>query len=102
MTNRKKQEIITFKVDASLSEAMHGIENRSEFIRTAILTALENVCPLCRGSGILTPHQRQHWQSFSNRHTVEECNDCHAMHIVCLADTTVSNRTFSATPGAEA
>ena len=47
---KKKQEIITFKADEPLLEAMDGITNRSEFIRAAILSALDSVCPLCKGT----------------------------------------------------
>ena len=83
---RKKQEIITFKVDEPLLEAMVGIPNRSEFIRSAILSALDSVCPLCKGSGILTPDQRRHWLEFTEHHALEECEDCHAVHLVCEAD----------------
>lgn len=86
MASSKKYEIITFKADESLSEAMHGIGNRSEFIRRAILAALDNVCPLCLGAGTLTPEQRKHWDDFSATHTIEECENCHAMHIVCTAE----------------
>ncbi len=82
----RKQEIITLKVDASLIEALQGIDNRSAFIRSAILSALDSVCPLCKGSGILTPDQRAHWNSFKTNHTFEECQDCHAIHLVCLAE----------------
>jgi hypothetical protein len=78
-----KNEIITFKADASLSETMRGMPNRSEFIRAAILAALDNTCPLCRGTGVLTPQQRKHWDDFAEHHTVEECNDCHAVHLIC-------------------
>ncbi len=85
MANKKKQEIITFKVDESLSNALSGIENRSEFIRSAILSALDNICPLCKGTGILTPDQRRHWESFASNHSVEECKRCSAFHIVCTA-----------------
>jgi hypothetical protein len=81
----KKQEIITFKVDEPLLEAMNGIPNRSEFIRDAILSALDSVCPLCKGNGILTPDQRKHWLDFTQHHTLEECEDCHAVHLVCEA-----------------
>ncbi len=83
MPSAKKQEIITFKVDAALAEAMRRVPNRSEFIRSAILMALHSVCPLCRGSGILTPEQRQHWNAFAANHSLEECGECHVMHIVC-------------------
>ena len=80
---RPKQEIITFKVDKALREAMRGIPNRSEFIRTAILRALESACPLCRGTGSLTPDQRRHWERFAAGHSLAECPDCHAVHLVC-------------------
>jgi len=83
---RKKHEIITFKVDGPLLEAMRGVPNRSEFIRSAILSALDSVCPLCKGSGILTPDQRIHWTKFAKRHALAECEDCHAVHLVCEAE----------------
>ena len=86
MHGRKKQDIITFKVDEVLRNALEGVENRSEFIRAAILTALDSVCPLCKGSGILTPDQRRHWDSFAKNHSLEQCGDCHAVHLVCAAD----------------
>ena len=86
MPGKRKQEIITFKVDKSLSEAMRQIPNRSEFIRSAIQTALEGVCPLCSGSGTLSPDQRRHWDSFAEKHAVEQCNDCQAIHLVCIVD----------------
>lgn len=80
---RGKQEIITFKGDASLVEAMRGIANRSEFIRAAILAALDGACPLCKGTGILTPEQRRHWKAFAADHAVKECGECHALYVVC-------------------
>jgi len=82
---KKKFEIITFKVDSALYKAMRGIPNRSEFIRTAILALLDSACPLCKGTGILTPEQRKHWDSFSKNHLVQECKDCHAFYLVCAS-----------------
>jgi len=82
-TSRAKAGIITFKADESLRAALRGIENRSEFIRAAVLSALDNTCPLCKGSGILTPNQKRHWHSFAANHGVEECRDCHEYHLVC-------------------
>ena len=79
----KRPQVISFKADPSLLEAMKGIPNRSEFIRTAVLAALENMCPLCRGTGILTPRQQQHWQKFAETHAVRECQECHELHVVC-------------------
>jgi hypothetical protein len=84
-TPSKKHEIITFKVDEPLRKAMRGIPNRSEFIRAAIMAALDNVCPLCKGTGLLTPDQRKHWTTFAQHHTLAECEDCHAVHLICDA-----------------
>lgn len=81
-----KANIITFKADASLIDALGGIENRSEFIRSALLAALDNTCPLCKGRGILTPNQKRHWASFAIGHELEECNDCHEFHLVCHSE----------------
>lgn len=80
---KKKSDVITFKVDETLREAMKGIENRSDFIRSAILSALDNTCPLCRGTGKLTPDQVDHWKHFAVHHHVEECKQCSALYIAC-------------------
>lgn len=76
-------DIITFKADHALSEAMAGIPNRSEFIRSAVLAALKNACPLCCGTGVLTPQQHRHWTAFAEHHAIEQCHDCQAVHLVC-------------------
>lgn len=80
---KNKQEIVTFKADESLWKAMKGIPNRSAFIRSAVLAALEGVCPLCRGSGILTPDQQRHWTAFAIGHSLKECEDCHQTYLAC-------------------
>ena len=87
MPGRKKQEVVTFKVDASLLDALKNIPNRSEFIRSAIQAALESNCPLCKGTGTLTPDQRRHWSAFVENHALETCDDCDAVHLVCSSKT---------------
>ena len=79
-------EVITFKADRELLQAMKGINNRSAFIRQAILAALESTCPMCNGTGVLTPSQQNHWQQFSAHHHVETCESCSETHIVCDAN----------------
>ena len=78
-----KDQIITFKADDALVRAMEGVSNRSEFIRAAILAALDGACPLCHGTGVLSPQQRKHWAEFSSNHSVETCDECHERRIVC-------------------
>jgi len=81
--NKNAPSIVTFKADASLLEALQGVENRSEFIRAALLSALDNICPLCKGRGLLTPNQKEHWASLATDHRLEECDDCHEFYLVC-------------------
>lgn len=85
-TSNQKETVISFKADASLLDALRAIPNRSEFIRAAILAALENHCPLCRGTGVLTPNQKRHWETFARSHEVRECDECHEIHLVCAQD----------------
>jgi len=80
---KKKQEIITFKVDEDLFKAIQVIPNRSEFIRAAIVAALGTVCPLCEGAGMLTQNQQRHWIEFAHNHPITRCNDCHEVVLVC-------------------
>jgi len=80
---KKKSDIITFKVDGALADELGKVPNKSAFIRNAVLAALDATCPLCQGSGILSPSQRKHWQDFAREHRVLECTDCHELHIVC-------------------
>lgn len=97
------QTIITFKADASLVEALQGTPNRSAFIRSAILAALNATCPLCRGSGILTREQKAHWDDFIESHALEDCGQCHQRHLVCQHESATSlhrrqrRRTISST-----
>jgi hypothetical protein len=80
---KAKQEIITFKVDEDLLERLKDLPNRSEFIRRAILGAMENICPLCQGTGSLSTNQKKHWDRFIADHSLEKCQECHEVHIVC-------------------
>ncbi|MBW1723393.1 MAG: CopG family transcriptional regulator [Deltaproteobacteria bacterium] len=80
---KKKQDIITFKVDEDFREIIKGIPNRSEFIRRAVMAALGSVCPLCNGSGMLTPNQKRHWDDFALHHPLKRCRDCDERVLVC-------------------
>ena len=80
---KAKTEVVSFKADATLLDAMRGVANRSEFIRTAILAALDSTCPLCSGTGTLTPNQMRHWNDLATDHSVEECENCREVRLVC-------------------
>jgi hypothetical protein len=80
-----RTEIVSFKVDAALAEALRSVDNRSEFIRNAVLAAMDSACPLCRGTGVLSPKQKEHWEEFSRNHSLAECKECHEFHLRCEA-----------------
>ena len=50
---------------------------------TAILAALDSTCPLCSGTGTLTPNQMRHWNDLATDHSVEECEDCREVRLIC-------------------
>ena len=81
-----KQDTITFKVDDDLAGIIRRLPNRSDFIRKAILHALDNACPLCQGAGILTPSQKKHWDEFLHDHQVTHCDECDSLYISCQND----------------
>ncbi len=83
MANKQKEIVVTFKADASLLDALKSVPNRSEFIRAAILAALDSYCPLCGGTGVLTPNQKKHWGQFAEHHPLHECDECHEVHLIC-------------------
>jgi hypothetical protein len=80
---RNKDSVISFKVGGALAGVIRRLPNRSEFIRAAVLSALEHACPLCQGTGILTPEQKKHWDAFARDHTVSHCRDCDAVYLTC-------------------
>ncbi|MCX8064918.1 MAG: ribbon-helix-helix domain-containing protein [Candidatus Hydrogenedentes bacterium] len=83
MAHFVEQQVITFKVDKALWNALEGIPNRSEFIRNAILHALSNVCPICSGTGVLNPEQKKHIEEFLKTHEIVICSKCNYRHLSC-------------------
>lgn len=79
----KKERVFTFKADEELAGILDRIPNKSEFIRKAIEMAMENRCPLCNGTGSLTPAQHRHMEHFMTVHSLERCDECNAVHLVC-------------------
>ncbi len=80
---KKKERIFTFKTDENMAESLNEIPNKSEFIRRAVQTALEQKCPLCSGPGTLTKQQQTHMEHFLTFHSLEKCGECEAVHFVC-------------------
>ena len=79
----EKTEVISFKADEELASLLKHVPNKSDFIRNAVLEHIQNTCPLCQGTGLITISQRAHWDKFIKTHSVEECQDCHELYIKC-------------------
>ena len=79
----KKQSVITFKVEGKMLAALNKIPNKSEFIRAAVLNALDETCPFCGGAGFLSEKQRKHWLAFAKLHTVKRCKKFNVLEIEC-------------------
>ncbi|MFV0436696.1 MAG: CopG family transcriptional regulator [Desulfopila sp.] len=82
----KRERVFTFKADAEMAELLDRLANKSEFIRKAIEEALGSRCPLCNGTGSLTPEQSTHMRQFLALHSLERCEKCNAVHFVCQCE----------------
>ncbi len=80
----RKHSIITFKADEFMMAALENIPNKSEFIRSAILAALDETCPFCSGTGTLNPHQKIHWSHFLEEHHLTHCKECNGVEVRCI------------------
>ncbi len=83
---KKKERIVSFKADSALADDLDNIPNKSDFIRKAIQRALEQKCPLCSGTGVLTLEQKKHLEHFLALHSLKKCGECQAIHFVCHDD----------------
>ena len=79
----KKADTVTFKVDPNLLKILQAMPNRSEFIRSAILNALDHVCPLCSGAGVLSPSQKKCWDKFAEKHEIKKCSETDQLVFLC-------------------
>jgi hypothetical protein len=79
-----KEQTVTFKVDSRMYEQLKNIPNKSEFIRNSLFQALNNICPLCNGEGVLNSCQQEHWDKFiAEHHHLEKCSTCNTVHLAC-------------------
>src|SRR5262245_33056938 len=72
-----KSVLVAVKVDADTAALLDALPNKSEFIRAALRSRLEEACPLCQGSGVRPP---AHVERPGGRHLHAlpraRCGDC--------------------------
>jgi hypothetical protein len=73
-----KSSIIALKVDAETAAMLDALPNKSEFVRAALRARLDEVCPMCRGSGLRTEAPVAHAPGGRHLHALPRlrCGDC--------------------------
>lgn len=73
----RKSTLVAVKIDAELAAILDAMPNKSEFIRTALRARLDDLCPLCAGTG-LRPSQPLEHRSGRHLHALPRarCGDC--------------------------
>lgn len=73
----RKTTLVAVKIDAELASLLEGMPNKSEFIRMALRSRLDDLCPLCAGTG-LRPSQPLEHRAGRHLHALPRarCGDC--------------------------
>src|SRR5687768_4572209 len=73
-----KSSIVALKVDAETAAMLGALPNKSEFIRAALRARLDEICPLCRGSGVRPEAPTAHAPGGRHLHALPRvrCGDC--------------------------
>jgi hypothetical protein len=73
-----KSAIVALKVDAETAALLDALPNKSEFIRAAVRARLDELCPLCRGSGLRPEATVSHAPGGRHLHALPRfrCGDC--------------------------
>ena len=56
----RKSTLVAVKVDAELAALLDAMPNKSEFIRMALRARLDDLCPLCAGTGLRPSQPLEH------------------------------------------
>lgn len=72
----QKTKIVAFKVEEDLAEFLDKLNNKSDFIRKAILAQFSMACPLCAGSGVVPRGIHDHYKPVIAEHHTHPCSRC--------------------------
>jgi hypothetical protein len=71
-----KTQIVAFKVEEELAEFLNKLQNKSAFIRKAIIAQLGMACPLCQGSGTVPRGVHEHYGPVLAKNNQRKCDGC--------------------------
>lgn len=73
---RDKGVVVSFRVDSHLADVLNKVPDKSSFIREVILRSFYEVCPVCRGRGVL-PKEISRWAGGRlKKERARECACC--------------------------
>lgn len=72
----QKSEIVAFKVEEELATFLNKLQNKSAFIRKAIIAQLGMACPLCEGSGTVPRGLHNHYAPVIAKNNTRKCDKC--------------------------
>lgn len=72
----QKSEIVAFKVEKELAKFLNQLQNKSAFIRKAIIAQLGMACPLCEGSGTVPRGLHIHYAPVIAKNNTRRCDKC--------------------------
>ena len=72
-----KNQLLAFKVDATLAELLSSVKNKSELIRDAVYAYLGHLCPLCEGKGTIPANRGHEIELLLAQLEFATCSGCH-------------------------
>jgi hypothetical protein len=80
--NTGKQLAVSFKVEPELASMLNGLQNKSDFIRKAIMDQFAIACPLCAGRGFVLKAIRDHFAPLIEAYLARACAHCRVPIVV--------------------
>lgn len=72
----QKNQIVTFKIEEELATFLNKLQNKSAFIRKAVIAQLGMACPLCQGGGVVPRGLHDHYAPILEKHNSRKCDQC--------------------------
>jgi len=77
-----KTQIVAFKVEEDLANFLNKLQNKSAFIRKAIIAQLGMACPLCEGTGTVARGLHEHYTPILLKYNMRKCDKCGAKGVI--------------------
>jgi hypothetical protein len=73
---RGSSRVFAFRADPEMVKLLSAMPNASDFIRKAISRSIEEPCPVCVGSGLVSPGFRDQLERLGGHFLLRRCSCC--------------------------